>query len=155
METGQKFFSKDDVIHFIKVRSSDSRKPQPTNRRIKKQSKIKSKPVSMKFEHPIFFDHLPLNFPASIQSLFHFDSLWQKQMNILSFLTGYLMVGMWRSEPETVVHELEQSTRYDIHLLSDLIVYALHEFFHFIFNTPPAPAVIRGLLGNGLPLIMI
>jgi hypothetical protein len=69
LETGQKFFSKDDVIHFIKVRSSDGRKPQPTNRRIKKQSKIKSKPLVAKTnEHLEFPDWLPNGWNVEVRT---------------------------------------------------------------------------------------
>lgn len=47
----------------------------------------------------------------------------------MNILTGYLMIGMWRLGPVTVVQKLEQNTRYDIHLLGDLLAYSLNGIF--------------------------
>ncbi|KAG6685096.1 hypothetical protein I3842_12G094700 [Carya illinoinensis] len=47
LETGQKLFSKDDVIHRIKFNSSQGRKPLPKNRHIKMHSRNNPKPLAV------------------------------------------------------------------------------------------------------------
>ncbi|XP_030946457.1 uncharacterized protein LOC115970955 isoform X2 [Quercus lobata] len=66
LETGQKFFSKEDVLNYIKSRRSDSGKPQPTNRRIKRHSKVSSKTIVVKTnEHP---DWLPNDWNVEVRT---------------------------------------------------------------------------------------
>ncbi|XP_075641722.1 uncharacterized protein LOC142613304 isoform X2 [Castanea sativa] len=66
LETGQKFFSKEDVLNYIKSRRSDSGKPQPTNRRIERHSKVSSKTIVVKInEHP---DWLPNDWNVEVRT---------------------------------------------------------------------------------------
>ncbi|KAK4558155.1 hypothetical protein RGQ29_007782 [Quercus rubra] len=66
LENGQKFFSKEDVLNYIKSRRSDRGKPQSTNRRIKRHSKVSSKTIVVKTnEHP---DWLPNDWNVEVRT---------------------------------------------------------------------------------------
>ncbi|KAG6688693.1 hypothetical protein I3842_11G137100 [Carya illinoinensis] len=86
LQTGQKFFSKDDVIHYLKV-SSEGTKHLPSDRHIKRQSSNNSKPLAQETnERP---EWLPKGWTVVVKVRNSGSRIGSKYKCYIDPLTGY------------------------------------------------------------------